>query len=86
MPKRNMDVLANIMRISKTDMKGLIKTTVESELRNLRNGNWIETGLSATEKQIEKTINEALTVKYIKMPCGVLPDPFIRRSRGQPGS
>ncbi|WP_374086323.1 hypothetical protein [Methylomicrobium lacus] len=64
--ERNLDTLSNINAHIKTGYEGLIKTTVDAELRNLRNGNWIETGLTATEKQIERTINEALAVKYIK--------------------
>ncbi|MEC4748190.1 hypothetical protein [Methylomicrobium sp. Wu6] len=64
--ERNLDALANMNAHIKTGYESLIKTIVDAELRNLRNGNWIESGLSATEKQIEKSINEALTVKYIK--------------------
>jgi hypothetical protein len=64
--ERNPDALPDINAHIKNGYEGLIKTTVDAELRNLRSGNWIETGLSATERLIEKTINEALIVKYIK--------------------
>jgi hypothetical protein len=73
--ERNLDALPDVNTHIKTGYEGLIKTAVDAELRNLRNGNWIETGLSAAEKQIEKTINEALAVKHIKCRaiCSLIP-------------
>jgi hypothetical protein len=64
--ERNLETLSDINAHIKSGYEGLIRTTVDAELRNLRDGRWIESGLFATEKQIEKAINEALTVKYIK--------------------
>ena len=64
--ERNMDVLDDINAHIKNSYEGPIKTIVDAELRKLRDGSWIDSGLSATEKQIERTINEMLTVKYIK--------------------
>jgi hypothetical protein len=64
--ERNLDALPDINAHIKAGYEGLIRTAVDAELRNLRSGTWIETGLSAAEKQIETAINEALTVKYIK--------------------
>jgi hypothetical protein len=64
--ERNLDALPDVNAHIKAGYEGLIRTAVDAELRNLRSGAWIETGLSAAEKQIETAINEALTVKYIK--------------------
>jgi hypothetical protein len=64
--ERNLDALANINAHIQSSYEGPIKTIVDAELRKLRDGSWIETGLSATEKQIEQLINETLTVKHIK--------------------
>ncbi|MGR8941145.1 MAG: hypothetical protein ACU83P_06100 [Gammaproteobacteria bacterium] len=64
--ERNLDALGNINALIKSSYEGPIKTIVEAELRKLRDGSWLNSGLSATEKQIEQLINETLTVKYIK--------------------
>jgi hypothetical protein len=64
--ERNLDALPDVNAHIRAGYEGLIRTAVDAELRNLRSGTWIETGLSATEKHIETAINEALTVKYIK--------------------
>jgi hypothetical protein len=83
--ERNLDALSDINAHIKNGYEGLIKTTVDAELRNLRSGNWIETGLSATEKQIEKAINEALAVKYIKCRAACTLTPSFADLEDNPG-
>ncbi len=63
---RNLDALTQVNAHIKAGYEGLLKTTIDAELRKLRDGGWIDTGLSETEKRIEQTINETLTVKHIK--------------------
>lgn len=64
--QRNMDVLSNLNQQIKTSYEGLLKDIVNAELRNLNDGDWVHTGLTKMERQIEVAINEALILKHIQ--------------------
>jgi len=64
--EKNLDALAHINQHIQNGYDGLIKTTIDAELRKLRDAGWIDAGLSETETHIEQIINETLTVKHIK--------------------
>lgn len=64
--ERNMDALPDVNSHIKTCYEGMIITAVDAELRNLKDGNWIQQGLSDVERQIENVINETLILKQIK--------------------
>lgn len=64
--ERNMDALPDVNAHIRLSYEGLIKTAVDAELRNLKDGNWIQTGLDDVERQIENNINETLVLKHIK--------------------
>lgn len=64
--ERNMDALPDVNAHIRTCYEGLIKTAVDAELRSLKDGNWIQTGLTDIERQIESIINETLILKHIK--------------------
>ncbi|MGZ8543526.1 MAG: hypothetical protein ACXWVZ_06470, partial [Kaistella sp.] len=63
---RNMEVLPQLNQHIKTSYEGLLSDIVNAELRNLDDGEWIHTGLSAMERQIETVIHESLIVKHIQ--------------------
>lgn len=64
--ERNMDALPNVNAHIRTSYEGLIRTAVDAELRNLKDGNWIQSGLIDVERQIENVINETMVLKLIK--------------------
>ena len=64
--ERNLDALRQLNRQIKIGYEGLIKDLVASELRNLKDGNWVKTGLVDVEKAIEVAINETLILKEIQ--------------------
>lgn len=64
--ERNPDALPDVNAHIKASYGGLIRTSVDAELRNLREGYWIQNGLTEVERQIENVINEMLVLKQIK--------------------
>ncbi len=64
--ERNLEALQHLNRQIKLSYDGLIKDLVASELRNLKDGNWVKSGLADFEKAIEVSINETLILKQIQ--------------------
>lgn len=68
--KSNMDVLStgneDINQNIKKNYEGLIKDVVTGELCQLKDGNWVQTGLQDLERRIENIINESLILKHIQ--------------------
>jgi hypothetical protein len=64
--ERNLDVLSHLNQQIKAGYEGLIKDLVTAELRNLKDGNWVKSGLADVEKAIEVIVNETLTLKQIQ--------------------
>ncbi len=64
--ERNRDALPEVNDHIRIGYEGLIKTAVDAELRTLREGHWIESGLTDVERHIENVINEMLILKQIK--------------------
>lgn len=64
--ERNPDALPDVNAHIKAGYEGLIRTSADAELRNLREGYWIQAGLTDTERQIENIINETLVLKQIR--------------------
>ncbi len=64
--ERNPDALPDVNAHIKTNYEGLISTAADAELRTLRDGYWIQAGLTDVERQIENVINETLVLKQIK--------------------
>ncbi|MGR9086300.1 MAG: hypothetical protein ACU841_04405 [Gammaproteobacteria bacterium] len=64
--ERNTDALPDVNRHIKTGYEGLIRTATDAELRNLKEGDWIQTGLNDVERRIENIINETLILRQIK--------------------
>ncbi|NOT13575.1 MAG: hypothetical protein HOP23_17400 [Methylococcaceae bacterium] len=64
--ERNQDALSQLNRQIKLSYEGLIKDLVSSELRNLKDGSWVKSGLADVEKAIEFAINETLLLKQIQ--------------------
>lgn len=64
--ERNSDSLEDLNRQIKTTYESVVKDLVIAELRKLKDGNWVRTGLAETEKAIEAAINEAMVLKQIQ--------------------
>ncbi|MDD5580647.1 MAG: hypothetical protein PHY16_15375 [Methylobacter sp.] len=64
--QRNWGALSEINGHIKLNYTRLIKNIVEAELRNLKDGNWVQTGLTDVERGIETIINETLILKHIQ--------------------
>jgi hypothetical protein len=64
--ERNLDALGQLNRQIKLAYEGLIRDLVTSELRNLKDGSWVKSGLTDVEKAIEGAINETLILKQIQ--------------------
>jgi hypothetical protein len=64
--ERNWEALPEINGHIKSNYAGLIKNVVDAELRNLKDGNWVQTGLPDVEIGIESIINETLILKHIQ--------------------
>lgn len=64
--QRNMDALPEVNQQIKTSYESVIKDIVNAELSHLKDGLWVQTGLSEMERQIESVINETLILKHIQ--------------------
>jgi hypothetical protein len=64
--ERNLVALPDLSQQIKDGYEGLILDLVGAELRNLKDGNWLQTGLADVEKAIEVAINETLILKQIQ--------------------
>ena len=64
--ERNRDALPEINRQIKTSYESVIKDIVNAELSQLKDGSWVQKGLSDMERQIESVINETLILKHIQ--------------------
>lgn len=62
----NTDFLDSLSEHIKTGYESVIRDLVITELRGLRNGAWIKTGLHEVERAIESAVNEAMVLKYIQ--------------------
>jgi hypothetical protein len=62
----NVEILAGINEHIKSSFEGIVRDVIEKELLDLTDGTWIETGLTAVERQIETAVNEALMVKNVQ--------------------
>jgi hypothetical protein len=61
----NVEALPSINAHIKSAYETLIRDAVDQELRQLDDGEWVETGLSHVEKRLQTYINETLTVQHI---------------------
>jgi len=68
--EKSQDSLADINEQIKTRYEGLIKDAVTAELNQLKDGLWIQSGLTEMERNIESVLNETLISKHIQ--CRVL--------------
>jgi len=64
--KRNIDALSHLNQQIKTGNENLLKDLANAELLKLNDGDWVKTGLTAMERQIENLINETMTLKHIQ--------------------
>jgi hypothetical protein len=64
--ERNMDALPEVNRQIKTSYESVIRDILNAELSHLKDGKWVQTGLTEMERQIESVINEALILKHIQ--------------------
>ncbi|MEI6147232.1 MAG: hypothetical protein D0531_13415 [Methylococcales bacterium] len=68
--EKSQDSLSEINQQIKTRYEGLIKDAVNAELNQLKDGSWVQTGLTEMERNIESILNETLISKHIQ--CRVL--------------
>ena len=68
--EKNQDTLSDINRQIITRYECLIKETVTAELSQLKDGLWVQTGLTEMERTIECVLNEMLISKHIQ--CRVM--------------
>jgi hypothetical protein len=68
--EKSQDTLSEINRQIKTRYECLIKETVTAELSQLKDGLWVQTGLTEMEQTIENVLNETLISKHIQ--CRVM--------------
>ncbi len=68
--EKSQDTLSEINRQIKTRYECLIKDTVTAELSQLKDGLWVQTGLTEMERNIENVLNETLISKHIQ--CRVM--------------
>ncbi len=68
--EKSQDNLSEINQQIKTRYECLIKDTVTSELSQLKDGLWIQSGLNEMERSIENVLNETLISKHIQ--CRVM--------------
>ncbi len=68
--EKSQDTLSEINQQIKTRYEGLIKDSVSSELSQLKDGLWVQTGLTEMERHIENVLNETLISKHIQ--CRVM--------------
>ncbi len=68
--EKNQDTLSEINQQIKTRYECLIKDCVTSELSQLKDGLWVQTGLTEMERAIECVLNETLISKHIQ--CRVM--------------
>ena len=62
----NLDALPEVSRQIESSYESVIKDIVNAELNHLKDGLWVQTGLSEMERQIECVINETLILKHIQ--------------------
>ena len=68
--EKSQDSLLEINQHIKTRYECLIKETVTAELSQLKDGLWVQTGLTEMERNIENVLNETLISKHIQ--CRVM--------------
>lgn len=61
----HIEALPDINRHIKANYEGLIRDAVAQELRQLEDGEWIESGLTQIETRLQTYINETLAVQHI---------------------
>ncbi len=73
--QNNSALLAQINSHIKSTYEGVINDLVRTELNSLKDGDWLERGLSATEAKIEQSLNETLLLTGIqgRTRCEVIP-------------
>ena len=73
--QKNSSLVAQLNQHIKVTFEGVINDLVRTELNLLKDGAWVEQGLSATESKIAQGINEALLVAGVqgRARCEVLP-------------
>ena len=64
--EKNTDALPDVNGRIRRTYERVIKDIVNAELIYLKDGAWVNTGLMATERQIESLINETLLLKHIQ--------------------
>lgn len=62
----HVEILPQLNEHIKNNYEGIVRDAIDKELLDLTDGAWIETGLTATERQIETSVNEALMVKNVQ--------------------
>ena len=68
--KKNQDTLSDINSQIKTRYECLIKEVVTAKLSQLKDGLWVQVGLTEIERAIESLLNESLISKHIQ--CRVM--------------
>jgi hypothetical protein len=64
--ERNLDALPEVNAQIKISYERVIKDVINAELTHLKDGAWIQTGLTDMERQIEGIINETLLLKHLQ--------------------
>ncbi len=73
--ERNRDALPEVNKLIKASYESVIKDIVNAELSHLKDGQWVQTGLTEMERQLENAINETLVLKHIqcRTVCALTP-------------
>jgi len=73
--ERNRDALPEVNKLIKANYESVIKDIVNAELSHLKDGQWVQAGLTEMERQIENVINETLILKHIqcRTVCALTP-------------
>ena len=73
--ERNIDALPEVNSQIKHSYESVIKDIVNAELSHLKDGRWVQTGLSEMERKIEAVINETMILKHIQCRaiCALIP-------------
>lgn len=73
--ERNREALPEVNKLIKASYESVIKDIVNAELSHLKDGQWVQTGLTEMERQLENAINETLVLKHIqcRTVCALTP-------------
>ena len=73
--QNNRGLLLSLNDYIKTTYAGVINDLVSTELNSLQDGDWVEQGLTETERKIECVINETLLLMHIqsRTRCELMP-------------